>query len=272
MQTLSTTPLALAASAWRNRELVFQLVRRDVLGRYRGSFLGLVGAFVQPLLLLAVYAFVFTVIFTPRAAGGDAGGVPYVLTLFAGMLLHGILAESLNAAPGLVLGNPNFVKKTVFPLEVLSLAGLGASVFHALVGFAVLLGFILVLGSGLHLTLLLLPLVLAPLVLLALGVSWLLAGLGVFVRDVSQVTGVVSTLLFFGSPILYPVQAVPEAWRWLLFLNPLTPAVLQTRRVLLLGQAPAWGELGFFALAGCAAAWLGFVCFQKLRPGFADVL
>lgn len=268
----SATPLALAASLWRNRELVRQLVRREVLGRYRGSFLGLVGSFVQPLLLLATYAFVFTVVFTPRAASGAAGEVPYVLTLFAGMLAHGILAEAIQAAPFQVIGVPNFVKRTVFPLEVLSLAGVGASLFHALVGFVVLLGFILALGRGLHPTLLLLPLVLAPLVLLALGASWILAAVGVFVRDVGQVSGVLTTLLFFGSPILYPLEAVPEAWRWVLYLNPLTPAVIATQRVVLLGQAPAWDELGLYALACGAAAWLGFACFQKLRPGFADVL
>ncbi len=264
--------MALAASLWRNRELVRQLVRREVLGRYRGSFLGLAGSFVQPLLLLATYAFVFTVVFTPRAVGGGAGAGPDLHKRFAGMLAHGILSEAVQAAPGQVVGVPNFVKRTVFPLEVLSLAGTGASVFHALVGFVVLLGFILAMGHGLHLTVLYLPLVLAPLVLLALGASWLLAALGVFVRDVGQVSGVLSTLLFFGSPIIYPVSAVPEAWRWLLYANPLTPAVVQTQRVMLLGQAPDWAGLGLYAGVGAAAAWLGFACFQKLRPGFADVL
>lgn len=268
----SATPVALIASLWRNRELTRQLVRREVLGRYRGSFLGLLGSFVQPLLLLFTYAFVFTVVFAPRVAQGGAGEVPYALTLFAGMLAHGILAETISSAPFQVIGVPNYVKRTVFPLELLAPASVGASVFHALVGFTVLLGFILASGRSLHPTLLLLPLALAPLVLLALGASWLLAALGVFVRDVGQMSGVLTTLLFFGSPILYPLDAVPAAWRWVLWLNPLTPAVLQTQRVVLLGQTPDWSVLGLFALAGAAAAWLGFACFQKLRPGFADVL
>lgn len=148
MPSPSATPLALAISLWRNRELVRQLMRREVLSRYRGSFLGLVGAFIQPLLLLATYAFVFTVVFTPRAVPGESGDVPYVLTLFAGMLAHGLLAEAVHVAPGQVVGVPNYVKRTVFPLEVLSLAGIRASVFHALVGFAVLLGFVLAMGRG----------------------------------------------------------------------------------------------------------------------------
>jgi lipopolysaccharide transport system permease protein len=272
MRHFSATPQAMGVSIWRHRELIRQLVWREISGRYRASILGLLGSFVQPILMLALYSVVFSVVFLPRIPGGVSDQVPYVLALFAGMLVHGVVADTLNAAPRLVLEQPSLVTKSVFPVEILSIASMAAAIFQALAGYLVLFLGIAVMQQELHLTATLLPLVLLPVALLALGVSWVASSTGVFVRDVGQFTGAVSSILFFSSPILYPPQAVPEAWRFVLYLNPITPAVIQSRRVLLSGDVPEWGALGAYYLFCTMIMLLGYACFQRLRPGFSDVL
>lgn len=272
MRDFSISPKEMAASLWRNRGLAVALTKREVVGRYRGSFMGILWSFFNPVFMLAVYTFVFSVVFKARWSGGSESRTEFALVLFAGMIVFGLFSECINRAPGLILANVNYVKKVVFPLEILPFISLGAAAFHLLVSIAVWLIFYLVFFGVPHLTILLLPLVLLPLVLFTLGLSWMLASLGVYLRDVGQIVGVFTTALLFLSPIFYPVTALPAEYQNLLHLNPLTPVIEQTRQVLVWGKLP---DLGFWAgamVAGSAAAWLGFAWFQKTRKGFADVL
>jgi len=269
-------PVSLSAMferLWRYRSLTLQMIHRDVVGRYKGSALGLAWSFFNPIIMLGVYTFVFTVVFKARWGVTPEGGqAHFALQLFAGLIVHGLFAEVLNRAPGLILANGNYVKKVVFPLEILPLVPLGSALFHALVSLLVLLAAQLAIDHAIPPTLLLAPLVALPLCLLALGLGWLLASLGVFLRDIGQTMSLLTTMLLFLSPVFYPLSALPEAFRPFILANPLTFIIEQMRRVVITGQMPDWLGLGIYALAALVVAWVGFAWFQKTRKGFADVL
>lgn len=274
MATPDASPRGMVRSLFVHRRLIWQLARRDVLGRYRGSFLGLAWSLVTPLLMLAVYTFVFAVIFGSHwNADAIAGSrLDYALILFAGLLPFNLFAEGFNRAPTLILGNANYVKRVVFPLEVLPVAALLAALFHmliALLAWAVLAMFVL---HGLPLTLVLLPLALAPLLLGTLGAMWALASLGVYVRDIGQLTAIIVTVLLFVSAIFYPLISVPEPYRGWMALNPMSAVIEATRALLVFGRMPDWPALALCWLGGIAAACAGWWWFQKTRTGFADVL
>jgi len=272
MQNFSASPKEMVASLWRNRELIRVLTQREVLGRYRGSFFGILWSFFNPLFMLAVYTFVFSVVFKARWGGGSDSKSEFALVLFAGLMVFNLFSECINRAPGLILANVNYVKKVVFPLEILPWVALGTSLFHGVVSLSVwLLAYAIFFGIP-HLTVLYLPLIILPLTLFIIGLSWFLAALGVYLRDISQLIGVGTTVMMFMSPVFYSAKALPEGYRNLLYLNPLTPPIEQTRAVLYWGQMPDMGLFLVCLLASLCVAWLGFVWFQKTRKGFADVL
>jgi len=272
MRNFPATPAELVGSLWRNRALIKASASRDVLGRYRGSVMGILWSFFNPLLMLSVYTFVFSEVFKARWSGGGDSKVEFALVLFAGLIIFNLFADCINRAPVLILSNVNYVKKVVFPLEILPCVALASALFHGLISLGVWMVAYLIFFGMPHLTVLYLPLVILPFLLFILGVSWALASLGVFLRDVSQFIGVVTTVLMFLSPIFYPVAALPEAYRSLLYLNPLMPVIEQTRAVLFWGKAPDFGMLGIYWVLAAFVAWLGFAWFQKTRKGFADVL
>jgi lipopolysaccharide transport system permease protein len=272
MQNFSTSPKEMVASLWRNRSLVRALVQREVLGRYRGSFMGILWSFFNPVFMLVVYTFVFSVVFKARWSGGSDSKTEFALILFAGLIVFNLFAECFNRAPGLILANVNYVKKVVFPLEILPWVALGSAMFHALISLGVWLIAYLILFGVPHITVLLLPLVILPLMLFIMGLTWGLASLGVYLRDVSQFIGILTTVLMFLSPIFYAASALPEKYRHLLLLNPLTPAIEQARDVLFWGKVPDISMLTVYLLVAALIAWLGFAWFQKTRKGFADVL
>jgi lipopolysaccharide transport system permease protein len=275
MSRPSASPGEIGASLWRNGALVAMLARREALGRYKGSLLGIAWSFLHPLLMLAVYTFVFSTVFKARWSGGGAGDgstLEYALHLFAGILIYTLFAECVTRAPALVLANVNYVKKVAFPLEVLPWVSLGAALFHFAVGLLIWLVFHAAFFGTPPVTALLLPVVLAPLILFILGLCWLLAALGVYLRDVGQIVGILTSALIFMSPIFYPLTALPETLRPYLYLNPLTPAVEQVRAVLIFGRLPDWHMFGTFLAVSIMVAALGFAFFQKTRKGFADVL
>jgi lipopolysaccharide transport system permease protein len=272
MQKFSISPKEIAASLWRNRGLAIALIKREVVGRYRGSFMGILWSFFNPVFMLAVYTFVFSVVFKARWSGGSESRTEFALVLFAGMIVFSLFSECVNRAPGLIVSNVNYVKKVVFPLEILPFVAFGAASFHLVVSVVVWMIFYMSFFGMPHLTLLLLPLVLLPLALFTLGVSWMLASLGVYLRDVGQIVGVFTTALLFLSPIFYPVTALPAEYQTLLHLNPLTPVIEQTRQVLVWGKVPDFQFWGSSMILGAVVAWLGFAWFQKTRKGFADVL
>ena len=257
---------------WQHRSLIMQLVKREVLGRYRGSFFGLLWSFVNPVLMLTVYTFVFSVVFQARWGVASSSRFEFALVLFAGLIVFNLFAECVSAAPGLILGNVNYVKKVVFPLEILPWVSLGSALFHACISLAVLLAALVLAGMQVSATTLLLPAVIAPLLLLIIGAAWLLASVGVFVRDIGQVVSMALTVLMFMSPIFYPASALPEGVRNWLFLNPLTFIIEQTRDVLIWGKLPDWPGLTAYAACELSFTWAGFFWFQKTRKGFADVI
>jgi lipopolysaccharide transport system permease protein len=272
MQNFSISPKEMAASLWRNRSLIKALTQREVIGRYRGSVMGILWSFLNPVFMLLVFTFVFSVVFKARWSGGSDSKTEFALILFAGLIVFNLFAECVNRAPGLILANVNYVKKVVFPLEILPWVALGSALFHALISLVVWLIAYLILFGVPHITVLLLPLVFLPFLLFVIGLSWALASLGVFLRDVSQFTGLITTAMMFLSPIFYPVSALPEAYRHLLLLNPLTPVIEQAREVLFWGKVPDMAILSVYLVGSALIAWLGFAWFQKTRKGFADVL
>jgi lipopolysaccharide transport system permease protein len=234
--------------------------------------LGILWSFFNPVFMLLVYTFVFSVVFKARWSGGSDSKTEFALVLFAGLIVFNVFSECIGRAPSLILSNINYVKKVVFPLDILPWVSLGSALFHTFISLGVWMLAYLVLFGLPHPTILWLPLVLLPLVLFIMGLSWALASLGVFLRDVSQFIGLAITTLMFLSPIFYPMTALPEDYRILLFLNPMTPAIEMARDVLFWGKAPNLVMLGVYTLAASAIAWLGFAWFQKTRKGFADVL
>jgi lipopolysaccharide transport system permease protein len=209
----SGSPNALLSSFWTHRSLTYQLAKREVIGRYRGSVAGLAWSFFNPLIMLAVYTFVFSVIFQTRWSGLEGGKGSFAIVLFIGVVVHGIFAECLNRAPGLILANTNYVKRVMFPLEILPWVAMGSALFHAFVSLIVLvLGQLLVFGS-VPWTALLLPLIWAPLVLTTMGVTWIFAAFGVYLRDIGQMTVVITTVALFLSPVFYPVKSLPVKYQ-----------------------------------------------------------
>ncbi len=267
---LSVVPLDIA-SLVGHRRLLWRLVKRDVMGRYRGSALGLTWSLATPLVMLGIYTFVFSVVFEMRWGTGT-NRFQYATTLFAGLIVFNLFSESLNRAPSLILEQPAYVKKVVFPLEILPVMAVGTALFHALASLAVWFIFYGAAYRTIPWTALFLPLIWVPYLLLIMGFSWFLASLGVFLRDISHLITSVTAALLFICPVFYPLSLVPKAYRPWLYLNPVTTAVEETRRVLLQGNFPRWDVLGFGWILAVVAAGLGLAWFHKTRKGFADVL
>lgn len=266
-------PLHMARSLWAQRDLTRQFVVREVVGRYRGSALGLLWSLVNPLVLLLVYTFLFGVVFEGRWPYHESNGLAeYALIIFCGISAYNIFSEAVGRAPGLILGVPNYVKKVVFPLEILPVSSLGSALFHGGVSLGlVVLGNLLMTGR-LAWTLPLLPLVALPLVFLALGVGWLLASLGVFVRDIGYTVALVIQVLFFATPIFYPIEEIPAPFNAAIRLNPMAPIVENFRRVILWGELPSWRGLALWTGLTFVVMVLGYAFFMKTKKAFADVL
>jgi len=267
------SPIALVTALWRSRELIVQMTKREVNGRYRGSALGLAWSFLNPILMLTVYTFFFAVVFKSRwGTVGSESKTEFAVILFVGMIVHGLFAEVLNRAPRLVLDNVNYVKKVIFPIEILPAISIGVALFHSFVNLAVLLIAFFVFNGFVHWTAVFIPLVLLPLVILSLGVAWFLSSLGVYLRDVAQTIGLFTTVLMFLSPVFYPVTSVPATLRPWLMANPLTFIIEQAREVMIWGRLPDFMGLLLYSLAAIAISWAGYIWFQKTRSGFADVI
>ena len=268
----STSPAAMFASLLRYRGLVWDLVKRDFIGRYKGSIMGVAWSLFNPLVMLTIYTVVFTVAFKSRWGVGDDSKVSFALVLFAGLIVHGFFAECLNRAPGLIISHANYVKKVVFPLEILPWMALCSALLHFAVSLAVLLVFCLLAGMPVHIGVLLLPVVLLPLILVTLGLSWLFASLGVYLRDLSQGMGIVTTVALFLAPVFYPIEGLPPVYRTLIAWNPITIPIIQLRDLLLWDRPVDWGLWAASLVIGAAICYLGYWWFQKSRKGFADVL
>lgn len=269
----TSSPLEIYASFIRNRVLINQMAKREVLGRYRGSVIGLGWSFFNPLLMLSVYTFFFSFVYKSRWGNvQDAGRADFAIILFVGLIIHGLFAECINRAPTLINSNVSYVKKVVFPLEVFPWIAMGSALFHAGISIVVLLVLQLVIAGSLLWTVIFLPLVVLPLILVTLGFAWFLAATGVYVRDISQTTGLITSVMLFVSPVFYPISTLPHKMQLLVMLNPLSLIIEESRKVLLFGEMPNWTALGVYSLVSMVIAWIGFWWFQKTRKGFADVL
>lgn len=264
--------MAMVASVVVNRSLIATLVQREISGRYRGSALGIVWSVLTPVLMLAVYTYVFSEVFNSKVVGGPGSWADFALVLFAALVVFNMFASCVTRAPAMIMSNANFVKKVVFPLEVLPVVALLAALFDLVLSIGVwVLLYVVALGVP-QISILWLPLTLLPALLFALGAIWLLAALGVYVRDVAQFVGIMVMVLMFMSPIFYSIDTIGEPLLTCLYMSPLTVSIEQTRGVMFWGRAPNPVHLSI-AISACAAfCWLGFAFFQKTRRGFADVL
>lgn len=265
--------LALSRSLWTNRRLIIQMTKREVVGRYKGSIMGLLWSFLNPVFMLVIYTFVFSVVFKARwSVDAEETKTQFAVVLFVGMIAQALFAEVLNRAPGLILANTNYVKKVVFPLEILPVISLCTALFHSSVSLLVLLIAFVLFNGYLHWTIIFAPLIILPLVIMTQGLAWILSSLGVFLRDIGQTIGILMTVLSFLAPVFYPVSALPEKFQPFIKANPLTLIIEQERAVLIFGKMPDWYGLALYTLVAIAIAWLGYAWFQKTRKGFADVL
>ena len=259
--------------AWlHHRSLTLEMAKRDVLGRYREASFGLLWSLISPFLMLLIYTLAFGYILKSRWPGTSGNIADYSMLLFVGLIVHGFFAECMNRAPSLIVGNANLVKRIVFPLQVLPWVVVLSALFHAFANLIVFTLLNLVMRGEVVPTLLLLPLVLWPLAVAALGVCWLLSSLSVFLRDIGQVTGVLATAMLFLSSAIVPVDALPAKYQLVFRLNPLTFIIDQAREVAFWGRMPDWTGLGLYLAGALLFAYAGYTVFQKTRPGFADVL
>ncbi len=248
------------------------MVMRDLQARYKGSLLGIVWSFLNPLFMLAIYTFVFKFVFSARWPQSSDTHIDYAIILFAGLILHTWLADVMNQSVSLIPQNSNFVKKIQFPLDILSWITVISAGIQFLMGCLVFIAFLLVLGLPLHPEMLLLPIVMLPYAFMLVGFSWIFSALGVFLKDLAQLMGSLVTMLMFTSTVFFSLENAPEIIRPLLLLNPLTIPLDALRNVMLFGQYPDWYHLGIYTAVAFIVMLLGYGLFHKLKRIFADVL
>lgn len=269
MSAVSFNPVHIVADIWQHRYLLGQLIKRDVLLRYRGAMFGVAWIFLSPLAMLVIFAFVFGQIFQARWPQ-QGSGIPFWLLLYGGLITFNMFAETVSRAPAAVRGYPSYVKKIIFPVQILPLVPLGAALVHGTFNFMILLA-ALALTGNLHGQIVLFPLLMLPVLLLALGLSWFVAAWGVFIKDMTQILPMFVQMLMFLSPVFYPVNAVPAGLRPVYHLNPLSASIEATRSVVT-GQPVAWSAWSLTLIFCLAVAVLGNAFFQHSREEFADVL
>jgi len=272
MNYFSSSPKYLFISFWHNRSLIYTLTWRQVEGRYRGSYFGLLWPFLNPLLMLLVYTFVFSVAFKTHWPGGGGSTSEFALLLFIGLIFFNFFAECITTSPAQILNNVNYVKKVIFPLEILSWVSILTAAFHFLISLGVwFIAYIIFFGLP-QVATLLLPLVFIPFGFFTLGLCWFLSALGVYMRDILQIVGVALSALMFLSPIFYSVKSLPDQFQKFILFNPLSIPIEQARELLFWGGQPQFQLLSEYWLFSLAICWLGFSFFQNVRKGFADVI
>jgi len=258
----------------KDYELSKLFIGREIAAKYKGSQLGLIWTIVNPLIMLSVYTLVFSQIFQARWGGDEDPTKPmnFALNLFAGLIIFNVFSESTTRAPTLITSNPNYVKKIKFPLHVLGEMIVGSSLFHALVSFAILITAKIITEHNVPITVLLLPFVLLPLILMCLGLVWILATIGVFIKDINQVITAVVSMLMFLSPIFYPASALPKGLAWMATLNPLAKIIEQTRECIIDGIIPSTSELLLQTVIGLVWCEVTYRTLKRLERSFGDVL
>jgi len=253
-------------------DLLQQLVRREILQRFRSSWLGLGWAVLTPLAMLAVYTFVFRSVLKAKWPGAENSDSEFALQIFSGLLIFSLFSEVVGRAPNLIIEQPNLVKKVIFPLEVLPWMTVVSGLFYAIISVMVLFGGTWLMRGNVSIHVLSVPLILAAFVPLLLGFSWFLSALGVFVRDISNIVGLILTPMLFLSPIFYPASALPEKAQFLMQINPLTFIIESLRGAILGASWPNFVALASYFFISLIIAGFGAWFFHKTRKGFADVI
>jgi len=267
-------PWEIFTIAWVHRALIYRLARREVESRYKGSLLGILWSVLQPLLMLGVYTFVFSVVLKPvfGIPAGSAKHPSFFLLVFAGIIWMNLFNECIGRAPTLMLSNVVYIKKVVFPLEILPFVVIGAELVNVITSGLVLAVFYAWGLGAPPASLGWLPLVILPFLALILGLLWFISSLGVYLRDLKQVVQVILNLLPFLSPLFWPLSQFHQSVRWMIYLNPLTVILEQVRTVMFWGWPPGWGSFTVYSVISFGVAWLGLVWFRKAQTGFADVV
>tara|TARA_R110002072_G_scaffold55372_1_gene144377 strand:- start:295 stop:1119 length:825 start_codon:yes stop_codon:yes gene_type:complete len=266
---LLISPVLLATTLLQHRYLLGQLIKRDVLLRYRGAYFGLLWVFINPLIMLCIFAFVFGYVFQSRWPA-HPGSIPYVLNLYCGLIAFNIFGETIGRAPTTIRAYPNYVKKIIFPVEILPLVPLGAAFIHGIFNMIILAAALAWVGH-LNASLLLFPMLMLPLIMVGMGLAWFLAAWGVFIKDMSQIVPIFVQMLMFLSPVFYPASAVPELYRPFYSLNPLC-SVIEALRAALADTTIDWVSWGIALVLGLVAFFAGLACFNHSRDEFADAL
>ncbi|WP_220387766.1 ABC transporter permease [Legionella sainthelensi] len=264
-------PAQMFLMLWRHYDLILQLVKRDILMRYRGSFAGILWLILAPLLMLGLYTLVFGV-FMHIQWPGVTNNLMYSLLIYVGLIILNFFSECMSRSPVMIVGNANFVKKVVFPVEIYPWVIVGSALFHAIINTLILALFCFFLLGKVNVTILLLPILFIPLILFALGMSWFLCSAGVYVRDIAHMMAFILQVTMYLSPVFYSISMLPEIFQKLLFINPLTFIIEQARGLVIFGKLPQWESLGIFLIVGVFVAYIGFWGFQKTKDGFADIL
>lgn len=259
---------------FNNKNLFFQITKRNISARYRGSFLGLLWSFAYPLMMLCVYTFVFGFIFKarwgiPQLADNNAA---FPLIMFCGLSVFNLFAEVVNTSPLLIVNNTNFVKKVIFPLEIIPISTVSTIFYYGTTWFILLLIGVLTLLPTLTWTALLLPITIIPLAIFSIGISFLISAFGVYLRDINHLANIITQILFFITPIFYPIELVPERFRWIIQINPLTYFIEETRKLFIYGEMPDLKICSILLVISLIVFQIGFFCFSKMKKGFADVL
>ena len=266
-------PFLIPSHLWKYRNLIWMMGWREVLGRYRGSLIGMGWAFIQPLLMLCIYTFVFSVIFQAKwGLVADESKTSFALVLFLGLITFRMFSDMLNISSDIVVRNRNFVKKVLFPLEILPVVQLLSTLIDAFLSLLIVIVGTLLILNHIPMTALLLPIVWLPVILFALACGYFLASVGVFFRDVRTTSNVLTTILFYGSGIFYPISAVPIKYQVFWKINPIAVLVDYARRVFFLGSPPDWGPYIFWLSVSVIMCVSVFMCFMKMKKGFPDVL
>lgn len=272
MQKFSTSLIFMITNFWQNRELVISLTERQLTSRYRGSFISSAWPYLIPLIMMITYTFIFSVVFKVRWNFGSDSKLEFALLLYLGLIIFNIFSESINTSISLINNNINYVKKVLFPLEILPIVTIITSLCNGAISLSIWMIFYILLQGSPPTTIVCLPIVILPLILFTLGLNWIFAAIGVYIRDLSHIVNLSISVLLFLSPVFFPVSSIPIKYQYLFQLNPLTPAIESARNILIWGVWPNWNSQILLSIISIIFAWLGFVIFQKLRRGFADVI
>jgi lipopolysaccharide transport system permease protein len=259
-------------STLESKELIIALTKREVIGRYKGSFIGMLWPFITPLFMLGIYTFFFGRIFNARWNMQASTDGEFALLLFIGLIIFNLYAESINRASLLIISNVNYVKKVIFPLEILAIVSVLSGLFHAIVSLVVWVIVYTIIFGVPSLYICYFVLIIIPFVLILIGLSWILSAIGTYIKDIIQVVGVITSALMFLSPVFFPLESLPESFRKFVMLNPLSMPIEQLRLVMFYGKEPNWVGLMQYSLVSVFIFYLGFYFFQKVRRGFADVV